>query len=182
MNVIETSLPGVLIIEPKVFGDERGFFLETFQAERYREIGIDYSFVQDNQSRSQGGVLRGLHLQKTHPQGKLISCYRGAVFDVVVDVNPTSNTFGQYVSVEINESNHKQVWIPPGYAHGFYVLTDVADFYYKCTDYYHPEDESGLIWNDPDVAINWPFDKPPQLSDKDQKLPTLQQIKAQSGK
>jgi len=182
MNVIETSLPGVLIIEPKVFGDDRGFFLETFQVERYREIGIDLPFVQDNQSRSQGGVLRGLHLQKKHPQGKLISCYLGAVFDVVVDVNPASTTFGQYVSVELNESNHKQVWIPPGYAHGFYVLTDVADFYYKCTDYYHPEDESGLIWNDPDVAIDWPIDQEPQLSEKDLKLPSLQDIKAQSGK
>ena len=179
MNVIETKLPGVLIIEPKVFGDCRGFFKETFQAERYAEIGINLPFVQDNHSRSQKGVLRGLHLQITRPQGKLVSCSRGVVYDVAVDVNPESATFGQYVGVELTEDNHWQLWIPPGYAHGFCVLSDVADFQYKCTDLYFPEDEGGLIWNDPEVAIDWPI-KEPELSDKDQKLPTLAQIQVDS--
>ena len=176
MNVIQTKLDGVLIIEPKTFGDQRGFFKETFQAERYTEWGITLPFVQDNHSRSQKGVLRGLHFQKTRPQGKLVSCSRGAVYDVAVDVNPHSKSFGQYVGVELTEDNHRQLWIPPGYAHGFCVLTDVADFQYKCTDYYSPEDEGGLLWNDPDVAIEWPI-KAPVLSEKDQRLPTLQQLK-----
>lgn len=177
MNVIETKLPGVLIIEPKVFGDHRGFFKETFQVERYVEAGINLPFVQDNHSRSQKGVLRGLHLQKSRPQGKLVSCPRGVVYDVAVDVNAESATFGQYVGVELTEDNHRQLWIPPGYAHGFCVLSDVADFQYKCTDLYFPEDEGGLIWNDPDVAIDWPI-KDPSLSEKDQKLPTLAHIRA----
>lgn len=178
MNVIQTKLDGVLIIEPKTFGDQRGFFKETFQAERYAEWGITLPFVQDNHSRSQKGVLRGLHLQKTRPQGKLVSCSRGAVYDVAVDVNPHSKSFGQYVGVELTEGNHRQLWIPPGYAHGFCVLTDIADFQYKCTDYYFPEDEGGLLWNDPDVAIEWPIEDP-VLSEKDQRLPTLQQLKEQ---
>ena len=177
MQVTETKLAGVLIIEPKVFGDQRGFFKETFQLERYREAGIDLPFVQDNHSRSQKGVLRGLHLQKTRPQGKLVSCSAGAVFDVVVDVNPESPTFGQYVGLELSADNHKQLWIPPGYAHGFCVLTEIADFQYKCTDLYFPEDEGGLIWNDPDVDIDWPI-KNPLLSEKDLKLPTLAEIRA----
>ena len=180
MNVIETKLQGVLIIEPKVFGDNRGFFKETYQAERYAEAGIKIPFVQDNHSRSQKGVLRGLHLQKTRPQGKLVSCSRGAVYDVAVDVNPNSDTFGQYVGVELTEDNHRQLWIPPGYAHGFCVLSDVADFQYKCTDLYFPKDEGGLIWNDPEVAIDWPNEHP-SLSEKDQKLPTLAQIRADGG-
>lgn len=177
MNVIETALPGVLIIEPRVFGDHRGFFKETFQVERYREAGIELPFVQDNHSRSAKGVLRGLHLQKTRPQGKLVSCSRGAVYDVAVDVNPDSPTFGQHVGIELSEDNHRQLWIPPGYAHGFCVMTDVADFQYKCTDLYFPEDEGGLIWNDPEVAIAWPVENP-QLSEKDLKLPTLAEIGA----
>ena len=176
MKIAETSLPGVLIIEPKVFGDHRGFFKETFQVERYKEAGIVLPFVQDNHSRSQKGVLRGLHLQKTHPQGKLVSCSSGAVYDVAVDIDPNSPTFGQHVGVELTADNHLQLWIPPGYAHGFCVLTDTADFQYKCTDFYHPEDESGLIWNDPDVNIDWPVDSP-NLSEKDLKLPSLRQIK-----
>lgn len=176
MKITETSLPGVLIIEPKVFGDHRGFFKETFQVERYKEAGIVFPFVQDNHSRSQKGVLRGLHLQKTHPQGKLVSCSSGAVYDVAVDIDPNSPNFGQHVGVELTEDNHLQLWIPPGYAHGFCVLTDTADFQYKCTDLYHPEDESGLIWNDPDVNIDWPVDSP-NLSEKDLKLPSLRQIK-----
>jgi dTDP-4-dehydrorhamnose 3,5-epimerase len=179
MNVIQTNLPGVLLIEPEVFGDYRGFFKENYQAERYADIGIDQVFVQDNHSRSQQGVLRGLHLQKTRPQGKLVSCSLGVVYDVAVDVNPISETFGQYVGVELTGDNHRQLWIPPGYAHGFCVLSDVADFQYKCTELYFPEDEGGLIWNDPEVAIDWPIEKP-ILSNKDLKLSTLAQIRAKS--
>ena len=175
MNVTETQLAGVLIIEPKVFGDSRGFFKETFQAERYREAGIEYTFVQDNYSRSQKGVLRGLHFQITKPQGKLVSCPKGAVFDVAVDIDPESTTYGQYVGVELTEDNHKQLWVPPGYAHGFCVLSETADFQYKCTDYYDPSDEGGVIWNDPDVAIEWPITHP-SLSSKDALLPTLAEL------
>jgi len=175
MNVTETKLAGVLIIEPKVFGDSRGFFKETFQAERYREAGIEYTFVQDNYSRSQKGVLRGLHFQITKPQGKLVSCPKGAVFDVAVDIDPESTTYGQYVGVELTEENHKQLWVPPGYAHGFCVLSETADFQYKCTDYYDPSDEGGVIWNDPDVAIEWPISDP-SLSSKDALLPTLAEL------
>lgn len=177
MNVIETALPGVLIIEPKVFGDQRGFFLETFQLERYREAGIDLPFVQDNHSRSAAGVLRGLHFQRSRPQGKLVSCSRGAVWDVAVDINPDSPTCGQFVGVELNDENHRQLWIPPGYAHGFCVLSEIADFQYKCTDFYCPQDEGGLLWNDPDVGIEWPVSDP-QLSAKDVRNPTLRQLLA----
>ena len=179
MKVTETKLPGVLIIEPKVFGDSRGFFKETFQSQRYREAGIEHEFVQDNHSRSQKGVLRGIHFQITKPQGKLVSCSQGAVFDVAVDVDPLSATFGQYVGIELTEDNHRQFWVPPGYAHGFCVLTDTADFQYKCTDYYDPSDEGGLIWNDPDVAIEWPINQP-LLSEKDAKLPLLKELANQS--
>ena len=175
MKVVETCLPGVLIIEPKVFGDHRGFFCETFQAERYAEAGITSSFVQDNHSRSARGVLRGLHFQRTRPQGKLVRVSRGSVYDVAVDVDPASPTCGRYVGVELNDENNKQLWVPPGYAHGFCVLSDVADFQYKCTDYYFPDDEGGLLWNDPDVGIPWPIDTP-QLSAKDQNNPTLQRL------
>ena len=175
MKLIETALPGVLIIEPKVFGDARGFFIETFQVERYREIGITQPFVQDNHSRSQRGVLRGLHFQKTRPQGKLVRVSRGAVYDVAVDINPKSPTFGRYVGVELSDDNHRQLWIPAGYAHGFCVISEAADFEYKCTDFYFPEDEGGLIWNDPDVAIPWPIAQP-SLSGKDTVLPTLRDI------
>ena len=163
-----------------MFGDHRGFFLETFQAERYREAGIDLPFVQDNHSRSQRGVLRGLHLQRSRPQGKLVSVSRGAVYDVAVDINPASPTCGQYVGVELNDENHCQLWIPPGYAHGFCVLSDVADFQYKCTDFYYPDDETGLLWNDPDVSVSWPI-ATPKLSEKDQKLPTLRQLLKEEG-
>jgi len=180
MKVSETNLPGVLIIEPKAFGDHRGFFLETFQAERYREAGIEFPFVQDNHSRSQRGVLRGLHLQHNQPQGKLVSVSRGAVFDVAVDIDPASSTCGEYVGVELSEENHLQLWIPPGYAHGFCVLSDVADFQYKCTDFYNPQDESGLLWNDPDVGVAWPIESP-RLSEKDQRLPTLRQLLEKKG-
>ena len=176
MNIIETKLPNVLIIEPRVFGDHRGFFKETFQVERYQEAGIDLSFVQDNHSRSQRGVLRGLHWQKTRPQGKLVSCSLGAVFDVAVDVDQNSPTFGTYVGVELSAENHRQLWIPPGYAHGFCVLSETADFQYKCTALYIPEDEGGLIWNDPELGIQWPIESP-SLSEKDLALPTLDEIR-----
>ena len=175
MKVIETRLPGVLIIEPKVFGDHRGFFVETFQTERYREIGITLPFVQDNHSRSEKGVLRGMHFQRSRPQGKLVSVSRGAVFDVAVDIDPESPTCGQYVGIELTDENHRQLWVPPGYAHGFCVLSDVADFQYKCTDFYFPEDEGGLVWNDKDVGISWPIDAP-RLSSKDKANPTLSQL------
>ena len=175
MKVTQTELPGVLLIEPKVFGDERGFFIESFQAERYREAGIELPFVQDNHSRSQRGVLRGLHFQKTRPQGKLVRVSRGAVYDVAVDINPDSPTCGRFVGVELNDENHRQLWIPPGYAHGFCVLSDIADFEYKCTDLYFPQDEGGLLWNDPEVAVPWPVEQP-TLSAKDQLNPTLRQL------
>ncbi|MEZ5458864.1 MAG: dTDP-4-dehydrorhamnose 3,5-epimerase [Steroidobacteraceae bacterium] len=178
MIVTETALPGVRIIEPKVHGDPRGFFMETFQAKRYAEIaGIDLPFVQDNHSRSARGVLRGLHAQKQRPQGKLVRCARGEVFDVAVDIDPASPTFGTWVGVVLSDVNQRQFWVPPGYAHGFVVLSDIADFEYKCTDYYDPSDEIGLIWNDPDVAIDWPI-KEPLLSAKDQALPTLAELRA----
>jgi dTDP-4-dehydrorhamnose 3,5-epimerase len=175
MKVIETQLPGVLIIEPKVFGDHRGFFLESFQVERYRQAGIDLPFVQDNHSRSQRGVLRGLHFQRIRPQGKLVSVSRGAVYDVAVDIDPKSPTCGQFVGVELNDENHRQLWVPPGYAHGFCVLSEIADYQYKCTDLYFPEDEGGLIWNDPDVNIPWPISDP-QLSAKDMRHPVLSDL------
>ncbi len=175
MKVIETVLPGVLIIEPKVFGDARGFFLETFQSDRYREAGIVLPFVQDNHSRSQKGVLRGLHFQRTRPQGKLVRVSRGAVYDVTVDIRPGSPTQGKFVGVELDDSNHRQVWIPPGYAHGFCALSDIVDFQYKCTEPYDPSDEAGVIWNDPEIAIPWPIDAP-RLSDKDTRHPTLREL------
>ena len=173
MKITQTELPGVVIIEPKVFGDERGFFLETFQAERYSSLaGISSRFVQDNHSRSRRGVLRGLHAQKQHPQGKLIRTARGEIFDVVADIDPRSATFGRWVGVTLSDTNHRQLWIPPGYAHGFLVISEIADFEYKCTDYYHPQSETGVIWNDPDLCIAWPIEDP-LLTDKDKRLPTL---------
>jgi dTDP-4-dehydrorhamnose 3,5-epimerase len=180
MEVIDTILPGVKIIEPKVFGDDRGFFKETYQSERYKaHAGIELPFVQDNYSRSQKGVLRGLHFQIKKPQGKLVSCPRGEVLDVAVDINPQSPTCGQHVAVVLSAENHRQLWVPPGYAHGFLVLTDTADFAYKCTDYYDPSDEGGILWNDPDIAIAWPTDAP-LLSGKDQKNLTLKEWLARS--
>ena len=178
MKVTETVLPGVRIIEPRVFGDARGFFLETFQAERYRqEAGIELPFVQDNHSRSSRGVLRGLHSQSPNPQGKLVRVARGEVFDVAVDIDPASKTFGKWVGVLLSETNHLQLWVPPGYAHGFVVISEIADFEYKCTDYYNVSAEVGVLWNDPDIGIDWPI-QDPQLSKKDGALPTLAQIRA----
>ena len=177
MNVIETKLAGVLIIEPKVFGDSRGFFFESYQKQRYRDAGIALDFVQDNHSRSARGVLRGLHFQIKKPQGKLVCVSRGEVLDVAADINPDSPTFGQYVGVVLSEDNHRQLWVPPGYAHGFVVLSESADFQYKCTDYYDPGDEGGIIWNDPTLAIEWGITHP-SLSAKDQVHPTLTQYAA----
>ena len=180
MNVVDTDLPGVVIIEPKVFGDHRGFFMETFQADRYRSAaGIDLPFVQDNHSRSSRGVLRGLHFQIKKPQGKLVRVVSGAVLDVAVDVNPKSPTFGKHVAVELSDDNHRQLWIPPGYAHGFVVLSETADFEYKCTDYYDPNDEGGVIWNDLDIGIDWQIEDP-KLSEKDLALPTLAELAKKS--
>ena len=176
MNVIKTQIKDLLIIEPKVFGDERGFFYETFQAERYKAAGINADFVQDNRSRSSKGVLRGLHFQKTKPQGKLVSVTEGEVFDVAVDLRPESDTFGQHEAVLLTGENKLQFYVPPGFAHGFCVLSETADFQYKCTDYYDPSDESGLLWNDDNLAIQWPI-KAPLLSDKDKMQPRLNNIK-----
>ena len=167
MNVVETKLKGCVIIEPEVFGDDRGFFLETFQRERYADLGgVSLPFVQDNHSRSSRGVLRGLHFQKSKPQGKLVRVVRGEVYDVAVDIRSDSPTFGQWEAVVLSEENKTQFWVPPGCAHGFLVLSDIADFEYKCTDYYDPSDEGSLLWDDPDLNIPWPIDNP-KLSEKD---------------
>lgn len=169
MNVTPTAIADVLIIEPKVFGDARGFFYESFNQNAFNEAtGLNLSFVQDNHSRSAQGVLRGLHYQVKQPQGKLVRVVRGAVFDVAVDIRQTSPTFGQWVGVELSEDNHRQLWVPPGFAHGFVVLSESADFLYKTTDYYAPEHERCMAWNDPVVGIDWPLTVPPSLSAKDQ--------------
>jgi len=167
MKIIDTKIADVKIIEPKVFGDERGFFLETFQKERYLSaLNIDGDFVQDNHSRSSKGVLRGLHFQRENPQGKLVRVVRGEVFDVAVDIRPESPTFKQWVGVYLSEENKTQFWIPPGLAHGFVVISDFADFEYKCTNYYDPSSEGCLLWNDPEIGIEWPITEP-LLSAKD---------------
>lgn len=176
MKVIKTEIDGVLIIEPKVYGDHRGFFMETFQADRYRDqAGINFKFVQDNHSRSSKGVLRGLHFQKTKPQGKLVRVVRGEVFDVAVDIRKNSLTFGKWTSVRLSEENKKQFWVPPGLAHGFVTLSESADLEYKCTDYYDPNDEGCIVWNDPDLNIPWPI-KEPTLSEKDRLGATLHSL------
>ncbi|MDQ3186420.1 MAG: dTDP-4-dehydrorhamnose 3,5-epimerase [Pseudomonadota bacterium] len=170
MRVIPTSIPDVLIIEPKVFGDSRGFFFESFNQKNFNQVtGLDVNFVQDNHSRSVKDVLRGLHYQIRQPQGKLVRVVRGAVFDVSVDIRKSSPTFGQWVGVELTEDNYRQLWVPPGFAHGFYVLSDSADFLYKTSDYYIPNFERSLVWDDPDIAISWPIsnDAQPIVSAKD---------------
>lgn len=171
MEVIKTTIDGVLLVKPKIFGDARGYFVETWQKERYEECGIDLPFVQDNHSKSSKGILRGLHFQKNHPQGKLVMVSYGEVFDVAVDIRENSPTFGKWYGAILNQENQNQLWIPPGLAHGFVVLSDVAYFHYKCTDYYHPNDEGSIRWNDPELAIDWPIDFEPLLSDKDSKAP-----------
>ncbi|MGB3543392.1 dTDP-4-dehydrorhamnose 3,5-epimerase [Rubrivirga sp.] len=177
MTVLETSLPDALVIEPRVFGDERGFFLERYHADRYAAAGIPATFVQDNHSRSPRGILRGLHFQKEHPQGKLVEVARGQIWDVIVDVRLGSPAFGQWEGVELSEDNHRQLWVPPGFAHGFCVTSDVADVFYKCTDVYRPDDEGGIAWDDPDLGIEWPV-ADPVLSAKDQTYPRLQDLEA----
>ena len=177
MKVVKTKLKDCVVIEPKVFGDERGFFLETFQLSRYaEEAGITLPFVQDNHSRSSKGVLRGLHFQIKKPQGKLVRVVKGEVYDIAVDIRPDSNTFGQWEGVILSEENKKQLWVPPGFAHGFLVLSDVADFEYKCTDYYDPSDEGSILWSDPDLKIDWPMLNP-ILSEKDSSAACLVDIK-----
>lgn len=169
MNVIRTEIPDVLILEPKVFGDARGFFLESFNQKAFDDAtGLRLPFVQDNHSRSAKGVLRGLHYQIQQPQGKLVRVVRGAVFDVVVDIRRSSPTFGRWLGMELSEDNHRQLWVPPGFAHGFLVLSDSADFQYKTTDYYAPQHERCIAWNDPTLAIDWPLGGAlPQVSSKD---------------
>ena len=175
MIVYEADLKGLIVIEPRIFGDDRGFFMESFQTDRYAEIGIELPFVQDNISRSRRGVVRGLHFQKTKPQGKLVTCTIGKVLDVVVDLRSHSESFGQSFSLILDSDKKNQLWIPPGFAHGFSVLSESADFFYKCTDYYFPHDEGGIVWNDPDLAIDW-LVADPSVSEKDQRLPPLREV------
>jgi dTDP-4-dehydrorhamnose 3,5-epimerase len=172
VKVTQTELPGVLLVEPRVFGDQRGFFFETFHAERYTAAGINGPFVQDNFSQSTKGTLRGLHFQEPRAQGKLVQVFRGAVWDVAVDVRKGSPHFGAWVGVELSEDNRRQLWIPPGFAHGFCVLSDVADFFYKCTDLYSPECERAVRWDDPALAIRWQVQSP-LVSPRDQAAPSL---------
>ncbi len=175
MKTVETALPGVVIIEPQVFGDERGFFMETFHHARYADFNIHATMVQDNLSLSQKGVLRGLHFQYPKSQGKLISVLKGEVFDVAVDIRVGSPSFGKWVGVTLSGENKRQVYIPPGFAHGFLVTSDEALFAYKCTEYYCPETENTILWNDPDIGIDWPIENP-ILSEKDRSPPGLKDI------
>ena len=156
MKITPTSIPDVLLIEPDVFADARGFFMESWHAQKYAQQGLDVSFVQDNHSRSARGVLRGLHYQLRQPQGKLVRVVSGSVYDVAVDIRKGSPSFGQWVGAELSGDNYRQLYVPPGFAHGFCVLSDSADFLYKCTDFYAPQDEHGILWNDPDIGIDWP--------------------------
>ena len=178
MKVTQLAIPDVFLIEPDVYGDQRGFFQETYRQEKYAELGILGPFVQDNHSRSRRGVLRGLHYQLVQPQGKLVSAARGEVFDVAVDIRKGSKTFGQWVGEVLSDSNHFQLYIPPGFAHGFCVLSEEADFMYKCTDYYHPQSERSILWNDPALNIEWPLNENEvSLSAKDQVASMLSQMK-----
>ncbi len=172
MNVIQTSLPGVLLIQPKIFRDERGFFLESYRTDRFRDAGIDVTFVQDNHSRSQRGVLRGLHFQEPNAQGKLVRCTRGAMFDVAVDIRIGSPQFGKWFGVELNEQNQQMLWVPVGFAHGFCALTDDCDVLYKVTSFYNPASERTILLNDPEIGIVWPI-REPRLSPKDAAATTL---------
>lgn len=169
MNFVETPLKDVYVVEPKVFGDQRGFFMETWNRETFRAAGFDLDFVQDNHSRSVRGILRGLHFQTEHTQGKLVRVTSGEVFDVAVDLRQSSPTLGQWFGVSLSAENHRMLWVPPGFAHGFYVTSEYADFLYKCTDIYHPASEQTLAWDDPTVGIEWPVParETPQLSAKD---------------
>lgn len=178
MKVIKTPLPGVLLIEPAVYQDSRGFFLESFSVEKYAAIGINQSFVQDNISHSHQGVLRGLHYQLRHPQAKLVTVTRGAVYDVAVDIRRGSPTFGAWVGFELSAENHRQLFIPQGFAHGFMALTEGVDFHYKCSNYYDPSSEFGVLWSDPDIAIQWPGNQP-VLAAKDAAYPLLKNIESE---
>ena len=175
MEVVQTPIQGVLLIKPKVWGDARGYFVETWQKERYEAAGLDVPFVQDHHSKSTYGILRGLHFQKTHPQGKLVSVSLGKVFDVAVDIRKGSPTYGQWYGAELTAENQHQLWIAPGLAHGFVVTSEVAHFHYKCTELYHPEDEGSIRWNDPDLAIAWPVAEP-KLSAKDTVAPFFKEL------
>ena len=170
MKLIDTTIPDAKIIEPDVYGDARGFFLESWNQRSFHDMGLDIDFVQDNHSRSSRGTLRGLHYQVKHPQGKLVRVTNGSVFDVAVDIREASPTFGQWVGIELSAENHRMMWIPPGFAHGFYVLSPSADFLYKTTDYYMPEHEHAIRWDGEDLAIEWPLvdGEPPLLAEKDQ--------------
>ena len=178
-NFKETEIRGVYIIETGIFGDNRGYFMETYNYDQFKEAGLDMVFVQDNQSKSKKGVLRGLHFQKEHTQGKLVRVTKGEVFDVAVDLRKNSKTYGKWVGVMLSEENKKQFYVPEGFAHGFLVLSDEAEFCYKCTDFYHPESEGGVMWNDPDINVKWPTEGIEELifSDKDQKHPRLSECK-----
>ena len=178
-NFIKTSIDGVIIVEPTVYGDSRGYFMETYQKEDFEKAGITVDFVQDNQSMSTKGVLRGLHFQKQFSQSKLVRCIKGEVFDVVVDLREGSPTFGKWEGVILSEENKRQFFIPKNFAHGFLVLSDEAEFVYKVDDYYHPNDEGGLMWNDPDIGIEWPITKGMtiNLSDKDKIHPPFKDFK-----
>lgn len=176
MQIFETKIQGIKVIHPKVINDNRGYFFETFQKERYQKmLGINYEFVQDNYSRSFKNVLRGLHFQENNVQGKLLRVVQGEVFDVAVDIRENSPTFGQWVGMILSAENNKQLWIPPGFAHGFLVLSDIADFEYKCTNFYDPHSERCLLWNDPTINISWPISNP-ILSDKDKLGKSLQEL------
>jgi dTDP-4-dehydrorhamnose 3,5-epimerase len=171
----ETEIPGLIIIEPQIHRDDRGFLLESYHEPRYRESGIRERFVQDNHSRSTRGVLRGLHGQSPHPQGKLVRVIAGDVFDVAVDARRGSPSYGKYVATELSAENFRQIYLPPGVLHGFLVISEVAEFEYKCTDIYHPESEFSVAWNDPDIGIAWPIEKP-ILSEKDRGAPRLRDV------
>ena len=177
IKVTKADIEGLYVIEPTVHGDARGYFMETYNFNDMKENGLNMIFVQDNQSCSTKGVLRGLHFQKEYPQGKLVRVIKGEVFDVAVDLRKGSETYGKWFGVTLSDENKKQFYISPGFAHGFLVLSDVAEFCYKCTDFYHPGDEGGLLWNDPDISIKWPeVDAPILLSDKDRVQPTLKEL------
>lgn len=173
MNIVDTAIPDVKIFEPKVFGDERGFFIETFRQSHFDGLGLDMSFVQDNHSSSSKGVLRGLHYQIKQPQGKLVRVIAGEVYDVAVDLRKSSKTFGQHVAVHLSAENKRIFWVPPGFAHGFLALSSMAEFVYKCTEYYAPEYDRSLLWNDPELGIEWPFDGELELSEKDKQANLL---------
>ena len=176
MEFRRTKIEGVVLIVPDVYKDDRGFFVETYHMRKYVQGGVQPAFVQDNHSRSTKGVLRGLHAQREHAQGKLVRAVEGAVFDVAVDVRRGSPTFGEWVGYELSSDNFQQLYVPPGCVHGFYVLSETAEVVYKCTDFYNPGDELGVIWNDADIGIEWPFDGEPILSEKDAKNPGLREV------